>query len=105
MKTLDLYGAAEMLQMHPNTVRILARDGELPASKVGKRWVFIEEDLANAIREGYSAKWQMAQGLQEKTLCESTNETESTTQTTRSMEKEYENLLKLPIRQKPNSSS
>ena len=29
---------AEYLQLHPLTVRRLARDGEIPAFKVGRQW-------------------------------------------------------------------
>ena len=36
MMTID--EVAEYLQLHPLTVRRLARDGEIPAFKVGRQW-------------------------------------------------------------------
>ena len=53
MKTLTLNQAADFLNIHPQTLRNRALTGELPGAKVGKSWVFIEEDLAAAIRSRY----------------------------------------------------
>mgnify|MGYP000161401080 FL=1 len=102
MKTLDLFGASTVLKLHPNTVRCKARNGEIPASKQGRRWIFIEDDLVKMIRSDYSSKWQVSH-KQENTLCGSTKEMTSTTQTTRSTDEEYENLLRLPAEVKPKS--
>lgn len=55
MKTLNLQQAAEFLLMHPETLRKQAKNGQVPARKVGKHWVFIEEHLADWV----SGKWQM----------------------------------------------
>ncbi|HDY84752.1 MAG TPA: DNA-binding protein [Methylophaga sp.] len=52
--TLNLEEAAEFLKMNIETVRRLAQDGRLPAAKPGKRWVFIQEDLASWLRSLYS---------------------------------------------------
>ena len=38
--------AAEFLRVHPETLRQLARTGKMPGAKVGRAWVFLEEDLA-----------------------------------------------------------
>jgi len=38
--TLDLTGAASMLFFSPGGLEELARRGEVPAAKIGKRWVF-----------------------------------------------------------------
>lgn len=54
MKTLTLKQAADFLKIHPQTLRTRALTGELPGAKIGKSWVFIEEDLAAAIRSRYS---------------------------------------------------
>ena len=54
MRTLTLNQAAEFLKIHPQTLRTRALSGELPGAKIGKSWVFIEEDLAAAIRSRYS---------------------------------------------------
>jgi excisionase family DNA binding protein len=42
MKTLDIDEAALMLKVAPDTVRKMAARGEIPATKVGKAWVFPE---------------------------------------------------------------
>src|SRR5581483_57178 len=54
MKTLGLVDAAEFLRMHPEEVRRRARMGQLPGAKAGKRWVFIEDDLAAYLRSLYA---------------------------------------------------
>ena len=36
---------AEYLKLHPLTVRKLARDGQLPAFKVGRRWHVKRDEL------------------------------------------------------------
>jgi excisionase family DNA binding protein len=54
MNTLTLNQAAEFLKIHPQTLRARALSGELPGAKIGKSWVFIEEDLAAVIRSRYS---------------------------------------------------
>ncbi len=37
---------AEYLEVHPDTVRRRARDGEIPAAKIGKQWRFHPEVVA-----------------------------------------------------------
>lgn len=54
MKTFNLVEAAEFVKMHPQTLEQKARAGEAPGAKMGKRWVFIDEDLAAWIRASYS---------------------------------------------------
>jgi excisionase family DNA binding protein len=44
-RLLDVEGAAEFLGLHPETVRIKARSGELPGRKIGREWRFRPEDL------------------------------------------------------------
>ncbi|WP_374538533.1 helix-turn-helix domain-containing protein [Chitinimonas taiwanensis] len=45
MSTLDIKGAAELLNVHENTVLTLAAEGDIPGAKIGRAWVFIEDDL------------------------------------------------------------
>jgi len=74
MKTLTIEQAAELLCMHVVTVRNKARTGELPAAKIGKRWLFLEIDLINWLRLQYPV--QALQGDEPKKeikLCHSTN--------------------------------
>jgi excisionase family DNA binding protein len=37
-KVMTIDEVSEYLQLHPLTVRRLARDGELPAAKIGRQW-------------------------------------------------------------------
>lgn len=74
MKTLTLEQAAEILRMHKVTVRNKARAGELPAAKIGKRWLFVEVDLINWLRLQYSPLALQGDKTTEIKLCHSTNE-------------------------------
>ncbi|MGA9165212.1 MAG: helix-turn-helix domain-containing protein [Thiobacillus sp.] len=72
MKTLLLHAAAELLGLHPVTLREKARRGEIPGAKIGKSWVFVDVDLIEHIRAQYPLR-VMQGDRQEKTLCLSTN--------------------------------
>ena len=85
MNTLDLDEAAAFLKCSDDTVRELALAGELPAAKVGRRWVFVDVDLVEWLRTQY------AKGKQP---CHSTKSAISGISTSRIMGKELENLLK-----------
>ena len=54
MKTFDINQAAEFLGAHKETVRRLVATGKIPGVKVGRGWVFIEQDLVMHIRNKYS---------------------------------------------------
>ena len=57
MQTLNAEQAAKLLHLTPKRVRILARAGKLPASRVGRQWLFRQEDLeALMIGRGAPAK-------------------------------------------------
>ncbi|WP_036307013.1 helix-turn-helix domain-containing protein [Methyloglobulus morosus] len=73
METLTLEQAAGILRMHKVTVRNKARAGELPAAKVGKRWLFLEVDLMNWLRLQYSPLALQGDKTTEIKLCHSTN--------------------------------
>lgn len=45
MSTLDLRGAAALMNVHPRTVEAMARDGRLPAAKIGRAYVLLQEDV------------------------------------------------------------
>ena len=51
MKTLNLEEAAELLKVHIETLGRLAKTGQLPGAKIGRAWVFLEEDLVDYLRE------------------------------------------------------
>jgi molybdopterin-binding protein len=50
MDTLDANEAAALLHMQAKRVRSLAREGKLPAMRVGRRWLFRRGDLEGALR-------------------------------------------------------
>src|SRR5690349_13409991 len=45
MRTLSVEQAAELLRINPKRVQSLAREGKLPAVRVGRRWLFHEAEL------------------------------------------------------------
>jgi hypothetical protein len=56
MKTLNLSEAAAFLHMHPEEVRTRAKRGIIPGAKIGRRWVFIDVDLADFVRSLYPVR-------------------------------------------------
>lgn len=52
--TLKLAEAAKFLGAHKETIRRMAVRGELPAVKIGRSWIFIEQDLVAYIQTKYS---------------------------------------------------
>lgn len=70
-ETLDLYEAADYLKMHWQTLRAKAKSGEVPGAKLGKRWVFLQDDLASYLRSHYSLTRPRSQVQQNvgDTLC------------------------------------
>ncbi len=72
-ETLNCEEAAAFLKIHKNTLCILVYRGKLPGIKVGKRWVFLKEDLITFIRSKY--QFQSPNQLSTKDLsCQSTKE-------------------------------
>jgi molybdopterin-binding protein len=45
METLSVAQAARLLQLNPKRVQTLARSGRLPASRVGRKWLFRRDQL------------------------------------------------------------
>ena len=75
MRTYDLDEAARFLRMSPAVLRLHARQGRLRAAKPGKRWVFLEDDLAAYLHRLYAAGRQapLSGSNQEKSLWGYTN--------------------------------
>jgi excisionase family DNA binding protein len=48
---LDSQQAAELMQVHPETVKRRARSGEIPGIKLGKIWRFRASGLESFIRK------------------------------------------------------
>ena len=68
MRTLALSDAAAFLKLHPEEVRRRARRGVIPGARVGRRWVFIEDDLTAYVRSLYGAQARscLESGLHER---------------------------------------
>ena len=48
--------AAALLQIHPKTLQKLAREGKLPATRIGDLWRFRASDLDNWLRTRVDSK-------------------------------------------------
>lgn len=51
MKTLNLTEAAELLKVHENRVMDWAAHGIIKGAKLGRAWVFIDDDLLEFVRK------------------------------------------------------
>ena len=61
MRTLDLQEAAKFLHVHPEELRQRARVGKIPGAKVGRCWIFVEDDLVAHVRSLYASPRQALQ--------------------------------------------
>ncbi|THA12429.1 helix-turn-helix domain-containing protein [Rodentibacter pneumotropicus] len=50
MQLIGTKKAAEILDMHPVTLREMAAKKEIPAYKIGERWRFDQEELENYVK-------------------------------------------------------
>ncbi|WP_147692649.1 helix-turn-helix domain-containing protein [Vogesella mureinivorans] len=75
-RTMDVHGAAAFLHVCPSTAYELARNGDVPATKVGRSWVFLESDLVNFLRAKQNEQRQKAQvgEVVKGEVCRSTKE-------------------------------
>jgi excisionase family DNA binding protein len=98
LDTFNLLEAADYLKVHWQTLRRKAKSGEIPAAKLGRRWVFLQIDLVSYLRSHYSTsrpRSQVQQSEGESLCC--TNDPIRDSGGARSqhrMENEYNNLLK-----------
>ena len=69
---LTVEQAASYLHMHPVTLRCKVAAGEIPGSKVGKRWLFVRIDLESYVRANYVSR-ALQGDLSEKSICRSTS--------------------------------
>jgi len=68
MKILGLKEAAEMLRISPDCMRDLAADGSVPGAKIGKEWVFLEEELEEYLRSEIKKQTLQRRGELEQRL-------------------------------------
>ena len=78
MNTLDLNEAASFLKMNPEVLRRKAKLGKVPGKKAGKRWIFVQEHLADWVSGSYPNQWRGPQVIDEfkqedKKPCQSTS--------------------------------
>ena len=95
---MNLSEAANFLKMNAESLRQLAKHGKVPGAKIGKCWVFIEQDLADFIRSRYSVQRQAVRvtNTEENKLCHSTAEVRSIgSASPRLMDDEYAKALAL----------
>lgn len=59
VNTLNLEETARFLKVHTETVSRLAKTGQLPGAKIGRAWVFLEEDLIEYLHEQIQAQQTM----------------------------------------------
>lgn len=62
VKTLDIVECAEFLKIERTHALKLAGNGTLPGAKIGRAWVFLEEDLAEYLREEVRKQMRARQG-------------------------------------------
>jgi len=100
MDTLDLKEAAQFLRLHPEELRQRAKRGQIPGAKVGRCWVFLEDDLVQYVRSLYPAPRQALQvTLRKEMECHFANAAVSGGSTSElAMASEYAALLGLPTK-------
>lgn len=108
MRSYDLQEAAHFLRMSPTILRRKAAAGEIRGAKPGKRWVFLEEDLADYLGRLYAASRQapLSGSKLEIGACRYTNAAMCGGSGSQPpMVREYESLLGLRTSERPKSST
>ena len=73
IKTMGIDEAAEFIRVHPVTLSKMAHEGEIPAAKPGKEWVFINIDLVEWLRSKYKTQASVSDQTKRTNKCHSTN--------------------------------
>jgi excisionase family DNA binding protein len=74
MQSLTVEEAANFLKMNAEVLRRKAKAGDIPAKKVGKRWVFILEHLADYVSGRYIPHGRLLRVIDGGKSCQSLNE-------------------------------
>lgn len=100
MRTLNLREAAKSLHLHPKELRQRAKAGRIPGAKVGRAWVFLEDDLAAHVRSLYGSPRQALQVTTRMNVARRYTTASGTGGSTLpvSVDSEYADLLGLPYR-------
>ena len=73
MQTFDIQEAAAFLKLHPVTLYRMAARGEIPAARPGKKWVFLDVDLADWLRAKYRSQASSSDSRERSKKCHSTD--------------------------------
>ena len=73
MKTMEIEEAAQFVKLHPVTLSEMARLGEVPAAKPGKKWVFIDVDLIEWLRANYRSQASVSDSTERSNTCHFSN--------------------------------
>ncbi|WP_321798438.1 helix-turn-helix domain-containing protein [Burkholderia sp. BCC1988] len=65
MRTFDLQECADFLKVDRTTAMRLAQQGEIVGARIGRAWVFIEDDVVTFLRE--QAQQQTLERLEART--------------------------------------
>ena len=108
-RTLNLEEAAAFLHMHPEEVRTRTKRGIIPGAKAGRRWVFLEVDLAGFVRSLYPVRRQALQvTTSEEGICHLSSVKSRRSGGSilpRQMAREYADLLRPPTVKRRRSST
>lgn len=72
MKTLKLEDAAAFLMISADTMKDLAADGSVPGAKIGKAWIFTDEDLEQYVRDAVRRQTAERRGTKVRVATEAT---------------------------------
>lgn len=104
--TVDADEAAAILKIHQQTVKEKARKGDLPGTRIGRRWVFVTADLLAIVRGDWGLRERIGQSASpENRVCRSTAAKipRSGGSNSSVTDKQYKQALGLPIVGKPRS--
>lgn len=106
MALLNLEQAAEFCHFESaESFRVAAHKLGLPIIKMGKRLLFDETDLLNHLKKHHTINAEKVANKEEFNKCHSENVvTHGMLASPRQAESEYDNLLRLPTKQKRKSS-
>jgi excisionase family DNA binding protein len=75
LKTFDTEECAEFLKVDRTTILRLAANGFLPGAKIGRGWVFIEDDIVEYLRIQTKIQQRSRQNEYESSLKKFSDET------------------------------
>ncbi|MBA2649685.1 MAG: helix-turn-helix domain-containing protein [Legionella sp.] len=95
MKTFNIEEAANFLGAHKETIRRMVVRGEVPGVKIGRKWIFIEQDIVMYMRSRYAAGVTSQGAVNRSNKWRSTSEIQLGGLASPIKEKEYKEALGL----------